>query len=123
MARLDVRKLSQARGVSLVLEMQAELLDDITTVVVIPLVPLKSLPPIAEVNPVVSVKGQELAVRVEQIVSIPRTRLGAVVDNLTREDYRIMRAVDRLLIAALAVPPFRPRVWSQGTVPCPQSAQ
>lgn len=97
MARLDVRKLTQARGVSLVLEMQAELLDDIKTVVVIPLIPLKSLPPIAEVNPVVSVKGQELAVRIEQIVSIPRSRLGVVVDNLTRDEYHIMRALDRLL--------------------------
>jgi toxin CcdB len=97
MARLDVRKLAQARGVSLVLEMQAELLDDIKTVVVIPLVPPKSLLPISEVNPVVVVKGQELAVRVEQIASIPRSRLGAVVDNLTRDEYRIMRSLDRLL--------------------------
>lgn len=97
MARLDVRRLSQARGVSLVVEMQAELLDDIKTVVVIPLVPPKALPPIAEVNPLVTVKGQELAVRMEQIVSIPRSRLGAVVDNLTRDEYRIMRALDRLL--------------------------
>jgi toxin CcdB len=97
MARLDVRRLTQARGVSLVLEMQAELLDNIDTVVVTPLVPVRTLPPITEVNPLVMVKGQEMAVRLEQIVSLPRARLGAVIDNLTRDEYQIMRALDRLL--------------------------
>lgn len=97
MARLDVRRLTQVRGVSLVLEMQAELLENISTVVVVPLIPVSALSPIPEVNPLVVVRQRELAVRLEQLISIPKNRLGAVVDNLTRDEYQIMRAVDRLL--------------------------
>jgi CcdB protein len=97
MARLDVRRLAGAKSVSLVVEMQAELLQDISTVIVAPLVPAKTLPPIAGVNPSVAVQGQEMLVRLEQLISVPRGRLGAKVDNLTRDEYQIMRALDRLL--------------------------
>lgn len=97
MARLDVRRLTQVRGVALALEMQAELLTDIDTVVVAPIMPVSRLPPIAEVNPVIEIDGQKLAVRLEQLISIPRIRLGDTVTNLVEHEYRIMRALDRLL--------------------------
>ncbi len=97
MARLDVRRLKQVRGVTFALELQSELLVDIDTVVVAPLVPADALPPIAEVNPIVDVRGQQLAVRLEQLISLPRARLGDVAGNLLADEYRIMRALDRLL--------------------------
>jgi toxin CcdB len=97
MARLDVRRLTQVRGVSLVVEMQAELLEDIKTVIVAPLAPVQQLPPISEVNPVFEFDGRQLALRLEQLISIPRARLGASAGNLLAYEYQIMRALDRLL--------------------------
>ena len=97
MARLDVRRLTQVRGVALVVEMQAELLDDIKTVIVAPLVPVRQLPPIVEVNPVLEFDGKRMALRLEQLISIPRSRLGATVGNVLTHEYHIMRALDRLL--------------------------
>ena len=97
MARLDVRRLTQVRGVSLVVEMQAEILADIKTVVVAPLVPVRQLPPIEEVNPVLEFDGRQMAVRLEQLISIPRARLGAKAGDLVAHEYQIMRALDRLL--------------------------
>jgi hypothetical protein len=58
MARMDIRRLTQVRGVALVVEMQAELLDDIKTVIVAALVPVRQLPPIVEVDPVIEVDGK-----------------------------------------------------------------
>jgi toxin CcdB len=97
MARLDVRRLTQVRGVALVVEMQAELLADIKTAIVAPLVPVRQLPPIAEVNPVITFDGQKMALRLEQLISIPRSRLGNKVGSMLGEEYQIMRALDRLL--------------------------
>lgn len=97
MARLDVRRLKQVRGLSLALEMQAELLTDIDTVIIAPLMPVRRLPPIEEINPVFEIGGEKLALRLEQLISIPRSRLGDTVTNLVEHEYRIMRALDRLL--------------------------
>lgn len=97
MARLEVRRLKQVRSITLALELQSELLDDIDTIVVAPLVPVRTLLPIREVNPIVKVREQEFAVRLEQLISMPKGRLGEVVGNLLADEYRIMRALDRLL--------------------------
>jgi toxin CcdB len=97
MARLDIRKLKQAKSVSFVVEMQSELLADIDTVVVAPIVPVRALPPIAEVNPIVTLGDKEHAVRLEQLISVPRRLLGEKVGSLLAEEYRLMRALDRLL--------------------------
>jgi hypothetical protein len=97
MARLDIRRLKQVRGITLVVEMQSELLEDIDTVIVAPLVPVSTLPPIKEVNPLVRVANRELAVRLEQLISMPKDRLGEIAGNLVGEEYQIMRALDRLL--------------------------
>ncbi len=97
MARLDVRRLKGVKGVALIVEMQSELLADIRTVVVVPLVPPKQLPAMDEINPVFDIHGQEFALRAEQIVSVPRSRLGETVGSLAREEYRVLRALDRLL--------------------------
>jgi toxin CcdB len=97
MARLDVRRLTQVRGVALVVEMQAELLIDIKTSIVAPLVPVRQLPPMVEVNPVMEFDGHDMALRLEQLISIPRGRLGKTVGSLEAHEYQIMRALDRLL--------------------------
>ena len=81
----------------MVVELQAELLSDLDTVIVVPLVPVRRLPPIAEINPLVEFEGQSVAVRLEQLVSIPRSRLGNVAGSLLKDEYQIMRALDRLL--------------------------
>lgn len=97
MARLDIRRLKHARTVNLVVELQAELLVDLDTVVVVPLVPVIRIPPITEVNPVIEFDGEKMAVRLEQLISIPQSRLGAAVGNVLKDEYQIMRALDRLL--------------------------
>lgn len=97
MARLDVRRVKGVAGVALVLELQAELQTDIHTAVVAPLISPLVLPPIPEVNPLVEADGEKLAVRLEQMLSFPKSRLGAKVGNLLDQEYRITRAVERLL--------------------------
>ena len=97
MARLDVRRIKGVRGISLVVEMQSDLLEDIQTVIVAPLTPTDRLPPIREVNPPLYFEGQEMALRLEQLISIPRSRLGSVVGNILGDECQIVRALDRLL--------------------------
>lgn len=97
MARLDVRRVKGFAGVALVLELQAELQAEIHTAVVAPLISPMRLPPILEVNPLVDINGETLAVRLEQMISFPKSRLGAKAGNLLDQEYRIGRAVERLL--------------------------
>lgn len=81
----------------LVLELQADDATELPTVLVAPLVYPDELAPIPGFTPLIEVDGEKLALRVDHMAGIPRERLGAKVGNLLDQEYRITRAVERLL--------------------------
>lgn len=84
MARLD---LYRVRGVDgLLLDVQADLMSDLATAVVVPLLPLDAAPkPAARLNPVFAVSGERYVMMTQLLASVSRKELGACVGTLDRQ--------------------------------------
>lgn len=100
MARLDVRRLKSKGPISLVLEIQSDLMRDLPTVLVAPLIETKALKPFSLINPLVEVGGRQMAVRLEQMVGAPAARLGEPVVSLRGIEHEVSVALGRLLFYA-----------------------
>ncbi|MDM8009728.1 MAG: CcdB family protein [Parasphingorhabdus sp.] len=98
MARFDVYALNRA-AVPYVLEVQADLLSDLASVVVIPLVPADNAKTetMRKLKPEITIKGQAFRLMTTDIGTLRRTSLGKPVVNV-EEQYRavIVDALDFL---------------------------
>jgi toxin CcdB len=94
MARYDVHRLGKA----LVLNVQASLLDDLATRVVIPLIPEGKAPrPIGELNPVLTLQGERYVLLTQALATVPLKELEKTTGSLDSHHDEIAKALDLLL--------------------------
>ena len=98
MAQFDVRRNPNPKSrqvVPYVLEVQSDLLADITTRVVVPLVrATERSRPTEHLNPLFSVEGQDVVMLTEQIAGVPQKALGEIVQSLAERRDDILAALD-----------------------------
>ncbi|WP_129782192.1 CcdB family protein [Peristeroidobacter soli] len=86
----------------LLLDAQADLLDDLQTRLVIPLTkaPTLTKKPIARLTPPITVAGEHYLLMTPQLAGILRSELGAAVGNVADQRSAILAAVDLLITGA-----------------------
>lgn len=98
MARFDVYAYNNP-SVHLVLDVQANLLSDLSTRTVIPLMPLEnaSLETMAKLKPIIEIDKKSYILMTTDLATIPKTSLGNFVSNI-EADYRqiIVESLDFL---------------------------
>jgi toxin CcdB len=95
MARLDVYKSGNARG--LLLDIQSDLLDEFGSRVVVPLLPAEDMQSVSRLHPVFVINDERYIMSTHLIFAIPVDRLGAKIGSLAQEDLVITCAVEKLL--------------------------
>lgn len=96
MAKFDVYRLRQDGN--LVVDCQADLLDDLNTRFVVPLLPFDEAPkPAARLNPALKVERQTLVMATQFAAAIPVRELGVKVVSLIEEQDAIGNALDMLI--------------------------
>lgn len=96
MARFDVHAL--ARGGTLVVDCQADLLDGLNTRVVVPLIPESAAPtPARHLNPVFVIGGERFVLMTQLLAAVEVRELGAKVGSLASEGETVLAALDFLL--------------------------
>lgn len=96
MAKFDVYRLRQGGG--LVLDCQADLLNDLHTRFVVPLLTAEEAPKAAaRLNPIFDIEGVTLVMATQFTSAIPLSELGEKVVSLTREQDAIGNALDMLI--------------------------
>lgn len=94
MAQYDVHSLE---GAGLVVNCQADLLDHLTTRVVIPLVDPATVPaPLTRLHPLFDIADKRLLMATHLIGAVPVAALGPAVASLPREHLTIIGALDVL---------------------------
>ncbi|QJD72198.1 CcdB family protein [Marinobacterium sp. LSUCC0821] len=94
MARYDVYRLKDG---GLVLVLQADLLSDLTTRVVAPLLTLDgTLKPASNLNPLFYVDGEKYMLGVQFLAAIPNRELQDYVCSLLSDEQRILKSIDML---------------------------
>lgn len=97
MARFDVYE-SAPDGIGYLLDCQADLHSDLTERFVVPLFPMTSIGrPIAHLNPVFDVGGEQVVMMTHFASAVSVRELGQRVTSLAQEHHRIMQAIDFLL--------------------------
>jgi len=97
MARFDVYPMPGGRA-GAVLDVQADVLDQIRTRVVVPLIPtVDAPPPIRGLNPVFDIGGVPHVMLTQAIATVPVRELRPATGTLIREADTVMRALDLLL--------------------------
>lgn len=95
MARFDVYRLRTTGA--LVLDLQADLLDNLATRVVAPLLSPEEFPlAMARLNPRFEVEGRTVVLALHMIGTIPTKHIAEVVGNLSHRRDRIVAATDFL---------------------------
>lgn len=102
MARFDVLENADPasrRRVPFLLDVQSELLDELATRVVIPMVSSDDapVPLMARLMPVFELDGRRLVLLTPQIAGVPRAALGARVASLQEHRHEIVAALDVLV--------------------------
>jgi toxin CcdB len=96
MARFDVFRAQGGEGY--LLDVQADHLAGLPSRVVVPLLrPRPELPAIADLNPMLRVAGEEVAMMTHYLTAVPKRELGAAVADLADQRDTITRALDLLL--------------------------
>jgi len=87
------------RRVPLLLDVQSELLDDLATRVVVPLVPAsqRKAQSVKKLMPTVVAGGQRYLLVTPQLAGVSRKSLGVAVGDLSRHRAEIVAALDLLL--------------------------
>lgn len=99
MSRFDVYATPGQSGTGYVLDVQADLLHDLATRVVVPLQPSQSAPkPARGLNPAFEINGQSYLMLTQFIAAVPAKELRRPVLSLDARSDDIMRALDTLLI-------------------------
>ena len=84
-------------GEGYVVDVQASLLDELSTRVVIPLLPADVGGTIRDLNPVVDIDGRPFVVMTQELSAVPLTLLRRSVGSLDAWRNEIVRALDVLL--------------------------
>lgn len=85
-------------GSSLVVDCQSDLLQQLNTRLVAPLIPLTVAPPPARcLNPVFMVAGEEHVMATQFAAAVRRSELGDVVTSLRDRSFEITGAIDVLI--------------------------
>ena len=104
MARHDVYRNASRQSsaeIPYLLDVQADLLKDLASRVVVPLVTLAALPkPMVRLNPVFTVDGRKVVMATTDIAGVPLAVLGPKVSSLAEESAAITGAIDFLLTGA-----------------------
>lgn len=97
MAKYDVHLLRAGRHP--VLDCQADLLDDLNTRLVVPLLPIDEAPkPAFRLNPILDVKGASLVMMTQFAASVPVAVLGETVQSLKAQQDAVNAALDMLIV-------------------------
>jgi toxin CcdB len=98
MAQFDVFRHAKSRRYPYLLDVQAELLRDLATRVVAPLIPLARLrgQAISQLNPIVDVGGEPHAILFQELAAFPARELRNPVANLLPRRGEIIAAIDLL---------------------------
>lgn len=97
MARFDVHR--SPGGVGYVLDLQADLLDGISTRVVVPLLPLDKAPVATRrLNPIFEIESVPHVMITQALSAVPRSELRPPVTNLAHRDSQIADALDMLFL-------------------------
>lgn len=94
LARYDVYENAVEGG--LLLDLQADLLSDLTTRVVVPLVVKSGNIAAERLNPVFDIGEQEWVMWTQYLSAVPKSILKVRIDNLAGEHDRIIAALDML---------------------------
>ena len=104
MPRFDVcpNLIASTRGaVPYLLDVQADLLSDLATRVVVPLVPARQFgPPAARLNPTFRIAGRPIVMDTAQLAGVSRKHLGSPVASLAAQSAEILAALDFLVSGA-----------------------
>ena len=85
-------------GCGYVVDVQSDVLEDLNTRVVIPLMSLATAPKPAErLNPVFEINGDDHVLVTQFLSSVPVKLLGSAVENIDQHHLEIVSAVDMLL--------------------------
>lgn len=96
MARFDLFRLKE--GGSLVVDCQADLLDDLKTRVVIPLLPQSEAPkPARNLNPVFDMEDGQFVLMTQFLSAVETRELGKKLGSLESDERTIVNALDFLL--------------------------
>lgn len=74
--------------------LQSDLLERLATVIVAPAIPQNAAPAIARLNPTIVIEGKTHAVTMQDMAGVPRSRLGAVVANISGQHAEFVAAID-----------------------------
>jgi toxin CcdB len=97
-SRFDVYSTPGTGGIGYVLDVQSNLLQELGTRVVVPLLPAKAPPkPARGLNPAFKIDGQDHLMLTQFIAAIPSKELRKSVLSLNDRSADIMRALDVLL--------------------------
>jgi toxin CcdB len=96
MARFDVHRVAGQPGY--LLDVQADHLAALPSRVVVPLLPPSAaLPAIRDLNPLLRLDGEDVALLTQYLTAVPRADLGPAIASLAPERDAITRALDLLL--------------------------
>ena len=96
MARFSVHPLVAKKG--LVLCVQSDLLDNLSSRMVIPLVPVaEAHKPFQKLNPVFDIDGEKFVLYTEQLTAVDRNKLKPATASLEDHHHEIVQAIDFLL--------------------------
>ncbi len=99
MARFDVYSRPGTGGDGYVVDVQADLLHDLSTRVVAPLLPPGIAPkPARNLNPAFEINGEPYVMLTQFIAAVPARELRAPIVSLAARGDDIMRALDTLLV-------------------------
>jgi len=99
MARFDVHPMPGRGRTGYLLDVQADLLEDLSTRVVVPLLPPDIAPkPARDLNPSFDIKGQPHLMLTQFIAAVPKRDLVKARLSLRDRSDDIARAIDLLLI-------------------------
>ncbi len=98
MAQFDVFRNPRGGRFPLLLDVQADLLSDLATRVVVPMVTLKryGAKPISRLDPTVLIQGLEYVLVFQEIAAVPTTALGKPVGSLAKRRTDLIAALDLL---------------------------
>ena len=95
MSQFDVHRLKP--GPTLVVDCQSELLEQLSTRLVVPLIPREQGPPqVARLNPLLSLDGREFIMATQLAGAVLTRDLGEVVASLRDRSFEIVGALDVL---------------------------
>ena len=95
MAQFDVYRMATAQG--FLLDVQTDLLNGLSTRVVVPLLPLTNAPlPAQRLNPVFDIENLEVLMATQFLAAVPESELKEVVGNLEGFQNEISVALDML---------------------------